>query len=141
MRFNHITPDIFKNRQDTILYSCIPECEIYYFGLRNINRCICDAFAFGSMKVMKRYCNTYNFILSTNDKLLGNYCINYELCLTESYLNEIFNQEQTDDFSIRYMSAFDRLEYKVEYFSCPYILNKKRRSRDTVIEVMRLSIK
>ncbi len=114
--------------QNSVLYSCIPPCEIYIWCDRRAPRCICDAFAYGSMEVMEQYCNTYSFIIKTNNENGGNYRINYEPCLTESFFNYALDLEKDNYQTI--LNMFSNAKYKVQYFNVHYDIDKNRRNRD-----------
>lgn len=116
--------------RDDTLYSCIPPCEIYFWGDRRTPRCISDAFAYGSMQVMKQYCNTYNFILNTNKERNGYYRINYEPCVTEAFCEYAIVEEDTYQAII---NMYANAKYRVEYFYAPYESDRTRRSRDTIL--------
>lgn len=130
--FNNIFPEIFLEKDTMTLYSCIPPDIIRIRGDLRTNLCLCDAFAFGCMETMKQYCKTYNFILNENNIKNGNYRINFEPCLTESFFNEAFPID-SDDCYIHMNNAYNKSKFNVIYFTCPYYLNKTRRIRDNNI--------
>jgi len=51
---------------------------------------VSDCFAYGNMKSMKIYCNTYPWILENNIKLKGQYTHANEIYLTDSILDRVF---------------------------------------------------
>lgn len=116
------------------LYSCIPPGKIHYGGDTTIPCYVSDAFiCTSSLAILKLYCNTYHFILSTNTKTQGTYRINYEVSCTEN----LFGQPIDDSYKpIRehLLSLFSNAQCRIEYFTNPYILNRMRRSRETVQE-------
>jgi hypothetical protein len=131
-RFNKfIVPDKNSNK----LYSCVPPCQIRINNWIAAPICICDNFAYGNKKIMKIYCNTYNWIIDFNNKMNGNYRINYETSLTENiidaYLLDKTIINNPDDIKNAYKNNPRGIE--IEYFNNDYFYNPNRRSRDNVL--------
>lgn len=129
-QFRFVLPD----PNDKKLYSCVPECPIWIYGWQNTPICVCDAFAYGNKNVMKIYCNTYNFGIEMNNKLNGNYRINYEPLLTENILDTYLIDKEKYKTPEDIKNAYNNNSRGIEiyYFQCPYNLNKNRRSRDAI---------
>jgi len=119
---------------DNTLFSCIPPCPIILYSHIKLGGplCISDAFAFGSMEVMKRYCSTYDSIFIMNNKDNG-YCrLNYETTLSVCFWGEESFSEYTEDIIDKLYNAVAKCPYKIEYFNLLYNINDKRRERDMV---------
>jgi hypothetical protein len=125
----NVLENIGINMDENSLYSCIPPQEIYIWGDRRASRCICDAFAYGSKKVMEQYCKTYSFIIKTNNERNGSYRINYEPSLTESFCNYALDLDNDNYQTI--INMFASAPFKVHYFTAPYEIDRNRRNRDT----------
>lgn len=123
---------------DLRIYSCIPPCQIYFFGDRSTPMCVCDAFAYGNKPSMKRYVATYEFINSINSHLSGNYRINYEPCLTESVHKTLFDPAYSSASpGVRVIKNRSEIGLgmlssgvKIDYFACRYKHDPMRRERD-----------
>jgi len=133
--FNNIYDlNLFKDDNDKfILHTCIPPCQIYIYGYKDIPMCISDAFVFSNYITMKIYVNTYNYILNQNELRDDNYRINYEPCVTVNLIDFIL-LDTTDRNIIREKMINNNRNIKINYFRCDYRLDYNRRNRDNFIE-------
>ena len=129
-QFHFVLPDPNDNK----LYSCVPECPIWFYGWQKTPICISDAFAYGNKKIMQLYCNAYNFGIEMNDKLNGDYRFNYETLITENMLGSYLIDKEKYKTEEDIINAFvnNKRKIQINYFQCPYNLNKNRRNRDTI---------
>jgi hypothetical protein len=129
--FKNINDIHFITEENKILHSCIPPGEIYIYGWKHIPMCISDAFAYGNKETMSVYTNTYNYILEQNKEREGNYRINYEPCVTENLINFcILDTQDAELINNKFRQNSNNIQ--IQYFSCPYNLDKRRRDRDLV---------
>ncbi len=74
---------------NNILYSIVPSCNFISHGIFKTN-IVSDAWVWGNYETMKKYCNTYYFVLDMLNKYNGNYYIAFEDCVTDNvYSNNI----------------------------------------------------
>jgi len=69
--------------------------DIRFWGhyYRDTPLMISDAFAYGNKETMKHYCSTYDWILKNNLILNGYYSQTFEIYLTDSKLQHVFDKE------------------------------------------------
>lgn len=126
-----IMPCSFKfpeEKNEMTLYSCVPPDRIYFNGNKTLPMNICDAFAFGSPYIMKRYCKTYDFILQTLKERMGDYRVWFELSLTESFYDTTIDKDTPNACEHKVRNLLSNFPIHVNYFSCPYTLNINRRA-------------
>jgi hypothetical protein len=133
MKFENLEDFTFTIDESSslILHSCIPWCIIRFFGFHNIPICICDAFAYGNVKTMDIYTNTYKYILQENTKRNGYFRINYEPSLHENCIN-FYCADSPDPDILNDAFYNNSRNLKITYFSCPYTLYSNRRHRDVI---------
>lgn len=103
-------PDI-NNFNPDIIYSVVPNC-FFKDGLYN-QLIISDIWLYGSINVMKIYCNTYNFLFDILNTRNGDYYIAGEACPTDNcYINKI---------NVEYFN----IKYNLDYYRHMYILDNE----------------
>lgn len=106
-------PELIEVEEDVFeLFSIFPSCHFTSNGLYK-EPIVSDAWAWGTYKTMKIYCNTYNYVVVKNKELDGSYFICFESSLTDNIVEH-------------------QLPYT--YVRCPYKLDAHRRIFDKSFE-------
>lgn len=77
---------IFEKIDENILYSINQPCQFKSFGIHKVP-IISPEWVFGTKNIMKKYCDTYNYILDTNKKD-SNYIMHYESNCTDNCISK-----------------------------------------------------
>jgi hypothetical protein len=127
---------IKSNKDELVIYSAIiPKwAQVHFFGYLDSPLMITDNFVYSNKKIMKLYTDTYNYILSENNKYNGFYRINYETALTENIIDYYFLNKHHTSQEVTNKILNNKRGIKINYFNNEYELDKNRRNLDNFTE-------